>query len=145
VARFQPGQSGNPAGPRTGSKHRVTLALEKLLDGEARAITRKAVELAKAGDTVALKLCLERILPMRRGRPISFKLPTLGTPSDLVAALSSIAAAVATGELTIEEGQGIAAMLEGQRRAIETIELTRQVEELKQEVALMRARDANES
>ncbi len=138
MGRFQPGQSGNPAGTRRGSKHRVTLAAEALLEGEVEKLARKAVDLALAGDTVALKLCLDRIMPMRRGRLIKFELPTLGTPSDLVAALSSIAASVARGELTIEEGQGIAAMLEGQRRAIETVELARQVDELKAEVASIR-------
>jgi hypothetical protein len=32
------------------------------LDGEAEAITRKAVELAKDGDGPALRLCMERIM-----------------------------------------------------------------------------------
>ncbi len=123
MGRFQPGQSGNPAGTRHGSKHRVTLAAEALLEGEAEKLTRKAIDSALAGDVVALKLCLDRVLPMRRGRLIKFELPTLGTPSDLVAALSSIAASVARGELTIEEGQGAAGILEIQRKAIETTEL----------------------
>ena len=41
---FRPGQSGNPAGKRPGTRHRVTLLAEQLLDGEAEAIVRKAVE-----------------------------------------------------------------------------------------------------
>ena len=42
-------------------------------------------------------------------------------------ALGSIAAAVARGDLTVEEGQAIAAMLETQRKAIETVELERRI------------------
>jgi hypothetical protein len=34
------------------------LAVEVLLDGEAEAITRKAIELAKKGDLAAIRLCL---------------------------------------------------------------------------------------
>jgi Family of unknown function (DUF5681) len=60
---FEPGQSGNPAGKAKGTRNKVTLAIEALLDGEAEALTRKAIELAKAGDMAALRLCLDRIVP----------------------------------------------------------------------------------
>jgi len=56
---FAKGKSGNPAGKPKGARHRVTLATEALLDGEAEALTRKAVEMALAGDGAALRLCLE--------------------------------------------------------------------------------------
>jgi hypothetical protein len=49
--RWRKGVSGNPLGPPAGSRHRTTRALEALLDGEAEGLTRKAVELALAGDT----------------------------------------------------------------------------------------------
>src|SRR3954464_4414789 len=80
--RFKPGQSGNPAGKAKGTRHRATLALEALLDGEGGAITRKAVELALEGDTVALRLCLDRILPVRKDRPIQFELPAIQSAGD---------------------------------------------------------------
>ena len=43
-----------------------------MLDGEAEGLTRKVLEMALAGDTVAMRLCLERILPPRRERPVRF-------------------------------------------------------------------------
>src|SRR5262245_41119418 len=55
---FVKGQSGCPAGKPRGARHRTTLAAEALLDGEAEALTRKAVELALNGDSTALRLCL---------------------------------------------------------------------------------------
>ena len=61
--RFRPGQSGNPKGKPKGARNKATLAAQSLLDGEAEALTRKAVELAKAGDMTALRLCLERVVP----------------------------------------------------------------------------------
>jgi hypothetical protein len=70
--KFQPGQSGNPAGKAKGTRNATTLVLEALLDGEAAALTRKAIELAQDGDTVALRLCLDRLLPPARiGRSAS--------------------------------------------------------------------------
>src|SRR5262249_39105368 len=62
---FQKGQSGNLAGRPPGSRNEATLAAEILLEGEAEALTRQAIELALEGDRTALKLCLERILPRR--------------------------------------------------------------------------------
>jgi len=55
---------GNALGGRTkGSRHRSTLAIEELLDGQAEALTQKAINAALEGDGMALRLCLERILP----------------------------------------------------------------------------------
>jgi hypothetical protein len=72
--RGKPSEPGNPSGRPEGSRHATTLAVEKLLEGEAEEIGWKAVELAKSGDTVALRLCLERIAPVRKGRPITLSL-----------------------------------------------------------------------
>ena len=71
---FEKGRSANPGGRRRGSRNRATLAAAVLLDGEAEALTRKAVELALAGDPVALRLCIERILPPCRERPVRLPL-----------------------------------------------------------------------
>lgn len=72
---FRRGESGNPAGRPIGARHKATVAAEALLDGEAERLTRKVLEMALAGDIVAMRLCLERILPPRRERPVRFKLP----------------------------------------------------------------------
>jgi hypothetical protein len=65
--RWEKGQSGNPRGKPRGARNRATLLAEALLDGEAEALTRKAIEKALEGDGMALRLCLERVLP-----PIAF-------------------------------------------------------------------------
>ena len=44
--RFKPGRSGNPAGRPPRSRNKATETAELLLEGEAVALTRKAVELA---------------------------------------------------------------------------------------------------
>jgi hypothetical protein len=69
-AAIRPGafRPGNPGRPR-GARNRTTLACLALLEGKGAALTRKAVELALTGDTVALKLCLERLLPKGRADP----------------------------------------------------------------------------
>jgi hypothetical protein len=123
MGRFQPGQSGNPAGSRRGSKHRVTMLAETLLDAGAEALVRKCIEMAMSGDTAAMRVCMDRILPIRRGRVVTLALPPVRKPADLVTALGAIAEAVSAGELTPEEGGALSAMLEVQRKSFELVEI----------------------
>ncbi len=62
MARFKKGQSGNRAGRPKGIKDR-RVKYRELLEHHAPALVDKAVELALGGDTAALRLCLERVIP----------------------------------------------------------------------------------
>ncbi len=108
---FQPGQSGNPSGRPRGSLNRATLAAQTLLDGEAEKLTRKAVEMALAGDPTALRICLDRILPPRRDRPVSIDLPEITDAADAATAFSAIIKATASGELTPTEAKSLSDMI----------------------------------
>ena len=114
--------SGNPGRP-SGARHKTTLAIQALLDGEGEALTRKAIDMALAGDTTALRLCLERIAPPRKDAPVSFDLPPMESAASASAAMGAILAGVASGDLTPGEGSAIAGLVEGYRKALETAEL----------------------
>src|SRR5713101_4821288 len=90
---FRKGRSGNPQGRPPGARNKATETAELLLDGEAEALTRKAVELALAGDAVALRLCLDRIIPPRRGRRVQLGLAPLRGAADLGATMAAITTA----------------------------------------------------
>ena len=92
-----------------------------MLDGEAETLTRKAIEKAKEGDSVALRLCLERILLARKGRSVSLALPKVETAADSVKAVGAIIEAVASGELTPGEGGDVVRIVEAFARSSETI------------------------
>lgn len=128
--KFTPGQSGNPAGKPPGSRHKATLAAEALLDGEAVGLTRKAVEMALAGDGPALRICLERILPARKDRPVSFALPDMKTAADAVGAMGAVANAVAGGELTPGEAAEFAKLIEVFTKTLETFEFEARLRKL---------------
>ena len=130
AGRFEKGRSGNPAGKPPGARNRATLAAEKLLDGEAEALTRKAIERANEGDGVALKMCLDRIIPVRRERPLRITLPTLSSAVDASAAMATITKAVADGELTAGEASDLSALVTGFVKALETSELEKRIEAL---------------
>jgi hypothetical protein len=116
---FGPGNSGKPKGTR----HRATQAVMALLDGEAEALTRRAVEMALSGDAAALRLCLERIAPPRKDAPVTFALPLMQSALDAARAAAAVLAAVADGDLTPTEGAHIMGLVETYRRTLETSEL----------------------
>jgi hypothetical protein len=117
--RFQKGASGNPAGRPKGSRHRYLMAAEMLLDGEAEKLTRKAIELALDGDMTALRLCMERIVPARRDRPILVDLPIIESVRDASKAAAVLVAAVAAGELTPTEAADVSKLLDNYTRILE--------------------------
>src|SRR6516225_5231757 len=96
---FRSGQSGNPAGRPKGARNRSTIAAESLLEGEAEALTRKAIQLALAGDVTALRLCIERLVPPRKDRPISLELPPITSAADASNAVAAVLGAVADGRI----------------------------------------------
>lgn len=123
AGRFGPGNPGKPRGAR----HKATQAALALLDGEAGALTRKAVEMALAGDTTALRLCLERIAPPRRDAPVQFDLPPMESALDAARAAAAVLEAVAAGDLTPTEGAHLMGLVETYRRTLETSELEARV------------------
>jgi hypothetical protein len=135
MSKFKTGQSGNPSGRPKGALNKATLATQALLDGEAEALTRKVVELAKEGNPVALRLCLERLLPPRKDRHVNFTLPRIKGAQDLVKALGAILEAVARGEITPGEGQTLTGMLDGYRKGLETADLETRIAALEKERA----------
>jgi Family of unknown function (DUF5681) len=131
---FSKGASGNPGGRPAGTRNKAILAMEALLDGEAEAITRVAVDKAKEGDATALRLCLERILPPRKDRPVSFSLPQLGTVTDAPAATAAIVAAVAAADITVSEGSELAKLVDTYVRAVEASDLDKRLRAIEEKM-----------
>ena len=129
---FEPGGPGGP-GRRAGSRNKATLALDKIADDAGEDILKKMVEAALDGDRHAAELVLQRIWPTRKSRPIALALPSIQSASDVVAAVGAIADAVGAGEITPDEGQAVASILEAKRRAIETVDLESRLSALEQE------------
>src|SRR5262249_3495606 len=117
---FQKGESGNPTGWPRGSRNRATLLMENLWADDAEAIGRKGIAMAKQGDMAAIRLCMDRLAPARKGEPVAFDLPPLDKPADSVAAAATIVAAVAAGELTPSEAAEVAQGIDVYVRAIAT-------------------------
>ena len=129
TTRGKPFAPGNPGRP-PGTPNKRTLALQEMVDGEGEAITRKAIELAKAGDATAIKLMLDRLLPPRRDRPVPFTLPKLETAADAKAAAAAIVRSVADGDLTPSEAAELSKLLDNFTRVLEATDFQARLEAL---------------
>ena len=102
--------------------------MQGLLDGEAQALTRKALELALEGDTSALRMCLDRIGPPRRERVAPLKLPPVRDAADLAGTMTAIIAAAGEGAISPNEGGRLARLVEIFLRAVEVRDFERRLQ-----------------
>ena len=128
--QFQKGQSGNPAGRPRGARNKHTIVAEKLFAEDAEALIKVAIDLAKAGDIAALRLCLDRICAPHRHRPIPFHLPQLGVAADAVGAMSTLMEGIAEGEVSASEAAGLAKVIQGFTQVLTTFDLDKRTLDL---------------
>ncbi|MBS7544312.1 DUF5681 domain-containing protein [Ancylobacter oerskovii] len=129
---FEKGKSGNPAGKPPGTRNRATRAVEELLDGESEALTRKAIEMALAGDGPALRLCMDRLIPPRKDRAVTFAMPKLTCAADAAKAAGALLDAVSAGDITPSEAGELGKLVEGYVRALEASEFEERLSRLEQ-------------
>jgi hypothetical protein len=126
---FQPGNRlgrGRPAG----SRNRTTRAAQELLENHAENLMRRCLADALQGDKQAQRLCLERLLPPCRERPVGMQAPPITTAEELSRAWEKLWKKMGGGQFTPGEAQTMASMLEGRRRAMDTEDLERRLRRL---------------
>jgi hypothetical protein len=141
TGQFAKGTSGNPAGRPPGSRNRSTLLMETLLEGEAEQLTQKAIEMPKAGDINALRLCLERLMAPRRERPIHLRLPAAQSAQEISAALATITTAIGEGQITPTDGEVLAKILAMQASVLRQEDVERRLKLVEQRLAGEKASD----
>ena len=79
-----------------------------------------------------MRLCVERLVPLRKGRPVVFDLPPVETAADVAVAIGELSRAMADGELTVDEASAAAAVVEMHRRAIEMTDIELRLQKLEE-------------
>ncbi len=137
---FVKGESGNPAGRPIGSRNRKALIIEGLLEGDAEGITQRAIELALRGDPTALRLCLERIYPRGRDRPVPFPLPPIEKAADLVVAANRICSGIGTGEISPNEALALLRVVDWTAKFLRLAQAENKLEQMESQVQDLTAR-----
>jgi hypothetical protein len=124
--RFQPGNAGRPKG----TFNRATMLAQALIGKEAGKLARQAIKQALAGDSVALKVCLERLVPAARAGSIRINLPPVKTLEDIPVAMAAVIEAVSIGMISLDDGDRLVGLLDRQRIALEGPDLESRLKEL---------------
>ena len=135
MAQFRKRQSGNPSGKPKGCRNTTTILFDELLKANAKELIEKAIEMAKDGDSPALRLCIERLAPARKDRPVWFDLPEMNEARDGVNASAAIVAAVAGGDLTPFEAAELSKVVDSYARTLQAVEFEERLSKLEKVVA----------
>ncbi|MBV8754575.1 MAG: hypothetical protein JO328_17080 [Hyphomicrobiales bacterium] len=101
--RFQPGQSGNPAGRPLGARNKKTLEREEKLAARAERAVERIISLAGVGNAAAMRICAEWVRPGGNSRALALELPRITCSADAQAALDMVIESFGCGEITVRE------------------------------------------
>ncbi len=114
---FRPGNKtgkGRPPGRRNRRKE-----FQEVLENDAEKIIERIKREALKSNSTAMRLCMERLLPVAKAENVRFEMPAVDSGESLAVAIAAIARAVAEGVLSAQEGESMARVVESQRRNLE--------------------------
>lgn len=126
VGQWKKGTSGNPAGRPPGSRNRASIMMEGLLEGQAEQLVQKLVACALEGNTHALAICFDRLMPRCKERTIQFDTPPINNYGDVLEAADTIFKGIAKGEITPSEGEKLTTVLQFQFQTAMALERQRE-------------------
>lgn len=121
---FKKGTSGNPRGR---PKDTRTAKVRSMLSSKSDKLIAKAVEMALAGDSQAMRLCLERIVPALKSKDSPVTIPGFADAETTAEKGQAVMAALASGDITPTEAATAMQALAGLSRIIETDELEKRI------------------
>ena len=139
---FQPGNQGRPKGSRNRSLNahnafavRLAKPGDDLLEQFAPHLMGECIRRAlKEGDRTALRLCVERINPIRRGAPLSFKLPAIRSAQDAERAVEKVTQALHRGQCTPAEATEVMRFLQAHTQLLQDIQMESRLDELEERI-----------
>lgn len=129
-SRFQKGCSGNPKGRPKGSIGQAALLAKNILDENVTVICNRLVDEAKNGNIQAIRLILDRILPVRKELPMKIDLPEIKCAQDVLTAITIITRAIAEGHITVSEGEALCKIIDINLKTFELHDFQIRLEQL---------------
>jgi hypothetical protein len=130
---FEPGNEFGRGRPK-GSRNRPKCG-DDLLDKFEPHLMGECIRRAlKEGDRTALRLCVERINPARRGAPLSFKLPTIRSTRDAERAAEKVTEALHRGQCTPAEATEVMRFLQAHTQLLQDIQMESRLDALEERI-----------
>jgi hypothetical protein len=126
--QWKKGQSGNPKGRANGTGK--IAQLRALLEPHAEELVQKARDMAMDGDSTALRLCLERLVPAIKIKDEPVSIEGLKGDASLVEQGQAVIDALSVGEVSPGEAASVMQSIASQARIIEVDDLEKRVSEL---------------
>lgn len=129
------------SGAKTRRREAAKIFCESMTKPEIKAIVRKLMDLAQAGDVEAARLVLSYSIGRPRemdAEPIQIDLPMVQSADDLPKAFAAVFTAVRAGEVSADELRQITAILTSARDAFGMPAMRRELDELR---TIVEARD----
>jgi hypothetical protein len=136
--KFAPGKSGNPKGRTPGTRNKSTLAAFETIRGSAGALAQVAVDAAMQGDLGALKLCLERILPVCRDMPIEITLPKITKLKDLTTFTAALLDGVSEGLVGCGEAEKLSRIADVYKNVVQATNFEERIAQLEAQANIKR-------
>jgi hypothetical protein len=119
---------------------RASRLAQEQVNRRAGALICKALDMAESGDVAALRLCIERILPLRKERPVSLTSPAVRSAADAEQLMGAIIEAMTSGDVTPSQAAQMARPIDMFVRTVVTAGIERDLAELRESL-----RDAESS
>jgi hypothetical protein len=103
--KFQPGQSGNPAGKPRGVVDKRS-KVRRMLEEHSQEMVDIVLDMARERDPTALKLIFERISPKNLG----FDIDKIKDNKDLMGVIERLMISAVAGDLPDDQGKTIASL-----------------------------------
>ncbi len=137
---FPPGNRFGRGRPK-GSRNKRSAQAQEILDQYAEPLIKKCIAKALEGDTRALGLCMERLVPALREPGVRLKIPRLNQLQDVNLARQRVLQAIASGNITPLEGETISTVLENYGKTIEGQEMNERITQLETQLREQQQRE----
>lgn len=124
---------GMNGGCKTGSRNKVSLAADNIFDGESESLSRQAIDMALSGDRVMLKLCIDRVCPVKRSTPIKLPgLPKVKATKDLSKLTGFLLESVGSGKLSATDAEVLSRVVDKHSHALKLCDLAHRLQEVEE-------------